>query len=162
MPMSAKPKIFALAACLVAAAAGISFRGANDEPAPSTWNKQAAASYLDARQTWWMHWPKAARDHETFCVSCHTVVPKRSVALAEFPIAALGGRGLAILRRHARGYSYCHCSRRLSLVAAHSTELAVASRVPAARLRSAISEQSRHTPVGVHETPRHSDARAAT
>jgi hypothetical protein len=22
-----------------------------------------------------MHWPKAARDHDTFCVSCHTVVP---------------------------------------------------------------------------------------
>ena len=31
--MSAKPKIFAFAVCLVAVSAGISFRGANDEPA---------------------------------------------------------------------------------------------------------------------------------
>ena len=73
--MNAKPKIFALAVCLGAISAGVVFRGANDEPAPAAWNKQAAARYLDARQTWWMHWPKAARDHETFCVSCHTVVP---------------------------------------------------------------------------------------
>jgi len=73
--MNAKPKIFALAVCLGAVSTGVVFRGANDEPAPVAWNKQAAASYLDARQTWWMHWPKAARDHDTFCVSCHTVVP---------------------------------------------------------------------------------------
>src|SRR5258708_1834870 len=24
---------------------------------------------------WWMAWPTAARDHETFCVACHTAVP---------------------------------------------------------------------------------------
>jgi squalene-hopene/tetraprenyl-beta-curcumene cyclase len=72
--MNAKATIFAFAVCFVAFT-GVSFRGASDEPAPATWNKQAAASYLDARQTWWMHWPKAARDHDTFCVSCHTVVP---------------------------------------------------------------------------------------
>ncbi len=34
-----------------------------------------AASYLDARMDWWMGWPSAARDHGTFCVSCHTVAP---------------------------------------------------------------------------------------
>jgi hypothetical protein len=73
--MNAKPKIFALVAPLVAAFAVVSFLASGDEPAPTTWNKQAAASYLDTRQTWWMHWPKAARDHDTFCVSCHTVVP---------------------------------------------------------------------------------------
>ena len=39
------------------------------------WNENAAAAYLDARLGWWMSWPGAARDHETFCVSCHTVVP---------------------------------------------------------------------------------------
>ncbi len=72
--MNAKATIFPFAVCFVAFT-GVSFRGASDEPAPATWNKQAAASYLDARQTWWMHWPKAARDHDTFCVSCHTVVP---------------------------------------------------------------------------------------
>ena len=41
----------------------------------SAWDKKAAAAYLDQRQSWWMEWPKAARDHETFCVSCHTAVP---------------------------------------------------------------------------------------
>jgi squalene-hopene/tetraprenyl-beta-curcumene cyclase len=44
------------------------------EPATS-WNGKAAASYLDGRMAWWMAWPAAARDHETFCVSCHTAVP---------------------------------------------------------------------------------------
>jgi squalene-hopene/tetraprenyl-beta-curcumene cyclase len=39
------------------------------------WNPQSAAKYLDDRQTWWMNWPESARDHQTFCVSCHTVVP---------------------------------------------------------------------------------------
>jgi squalene-hopene/tetraprenyl-beta-curcumene cyclase len=35
----------------------------------------AAAGYLDARMSWWMTWPSAARDHGTFCVSCHTAAP---------------------------------------------------------------------------------------
>jgi squalene-hopene/tetraprenyl-beta-curcumene cyclase len=39
------------------------------------WNGKAAADYLDGRMTWWMGWQSAARDHETFCVSCHTAVP---------------------------------------------------------------------------------------
>jgi squalene-hopene/tetraprenyl-beta-curcumene cyclase len=40
-----------------------------------TWNPKAAAAYLDQRTTWWMNWPTAARDHGTFCVSCHTATP---------------------------------------------------------------------------------------
>ena len=36
---------------------------------------KAAAAYLDGRITWWMGWRSAARDHDTFCVSCHTVLP---------------------------------------------------------------------------------------
>src|SRR3954453_12654147 len=44
--------------------------------APSaTWSDKAAANYLDGRMAWWMSWPQSARDHETFCVSCHTVLP---------------------------------------------------------------------------------------
>jgi len=35
----------------------------------------AAAAYLDARMSWWMTWSGAARDHGTFCVSCHTAAP---------------------------------------------------------------------------------------
>jgi squalene-hopene/tetraprenyl-beta-curcumene cyclase len=41
----------------------------------SSWNQKSAAAYLDQRATWWMEWPKSARDHETFCISCHTAVP---------------------------------------------------------------------------------------
>jgi len=41
----------------------------------SSWNQKGAAAYLDRRQSWWMDWPKAGRDHGTFCVSCHTAVP---------------------------------------------------------------------------------------
>jgi squalene-hopene/tetraprenyl-beta-curcumene cyclase len=41
----------------------------------STWDQKAAAAYLDRRQDWWMEWPRAQRDHQTFCVSCHTAVP---------------------------------------------------------------------------------------
>src|SRR5213593_2899960 len=40
-----------------------------------TWSSKAAAAYLDRRADWWMGWQGAARDHETFCVSCHTAVP---------------------------------------------------------------------------------------
>ena len=45
-------------------------------PARSTeWGRAAAAEYLDGRQAWWMSWPRAARDHGTSCVSCHTTLP---------------------------------------------------------------------------------------
>ena len=40
-----------------------------------TWNPKTAAEYLDQREVSWIGWPVAARDHGTFCVSCHTVVP---------------------------------------------------------------------------------------
>src|SRR2546430_17735012 len=45
----------------------------------SSWDQKAAAAYLDQRQSWWMEWPKAARDHDTFCVSCHTRSEERRV-----------------------------------------------------------------------------------
>jgi squalene-hopene/tetraprenyl-beta-curcumene cyclase len=43
--------------------------------AQESWNPKAAAAYLDERSGWWMSWPGAARDHGTFCVSCHTLAP---------------------------------------------------------------------------------------
>lgn len=49
-----------------------------DQPAASiasSWDQKAAAAYLDRRQEWWMAWPRAQRDHATFCVSCHTAMP---------------------------------------------------------------------------------------
>jgi squalene-hopene/tetraprenyl-beta-curcumene cyclase len=47
---------------------------ADDGGTPS-WNARAAAAALDQRAEWWMAWPGAARDHGTFCVSCHTTTP---------------------------------------------------------------------------------------
>jgi squalene-hopene/tetraprenyl-beta-curcumene cyclase len=44
-------------------------------PGSLSWNSRGAADYLDARLEWWLHWPNAARDHETTCVSCHTAAP---------------------------------------------------------------------------------------
>ncbi len=82
-----------LAACLVAGIIAVcwhpetSAAGSKDPKAlaislhqPETkiaisWDQKAAADYLDRRAGWWMEWPKAARDHATFCVSCHTAVP---------------------------------------------------------------------------------------
>ncbi|MGB6264810.1 MAG: hypothetical protein WBF56_03630 [Candidatus Acidiferrales bacterium] len=46
-----------------------------EDPTLTSWNQKAAAAYLDRREDVWMQWPGASRDHGTFCVSCHTVVP---------------------------------------------------------------------------------------
>jgi squalene-hopene/tetraprenyl-beta-curcumene cyclase len=42
---------------------------------PAPWNAAEAAHYLDSRQTWWQGWKVSQRDHNTVCVSCHTVLP---------------------------------------------------------------------------------------
>jgi len=79
----------ALATCLAAGLIAVCWRAEiraadpkstasrSDQPGAiaSSWDQKAAAAYLDQRASWWMEWPRAARDHETFCVSCHTVVP---------------------------------------------------------------------------------------
>lgn len=39
-----------------------------------TWDPKQAAVYLDGRMDWWESWQPAARDHDTFCVSCHTAL----------------------------------------------------------------------------------------
>ena len=44
-------------------------------PSVQTWDKFAAAKYLDDREVWWQDWPHAQKDHGTVCVSCHTQVP---------------------------------------------------------------------------------------
>lgn len=86
-------RISALAACLAAGIIALCWHtetraGSSRDPKaipahllqPETkiatsWDQKAAAAYLDQRAGWWMDWPRAARDHETFCVSCHTAVP---------------------------------------------------------------------------------------
>jgi squalene-hopene/tetraprenyl-beta-curcumene cyclase len=59
----------ALAASLFPAAV----QAASNDPGP--WDSKAAAAYLDQRADWWMGWPQSARDHDTFCISCHTALP---------------------------------------------------------------------------------------
>jgi squalene-hopene/tetraprenyl-beta-curcumene cyclase len=62
-----------LLSCLVAAATV-----ACSHPAAkvsTTWDPKAAAAYLDYREGWWAEWTGSARDHGTFCVSCHTALP---------------------------------------------------------------------------------------
>ncbi|PYT14685.1 MAG: hypothetical protein DMG59_16560 [Acidobacteria bacterium] len=64
--------------CILATCSAVSLF-ADDTPSSAagstSWNEKAAAAYLDGRLGWWIGWPTAARDHETFCVSCHTVAP---------------------------------------------------------------------------------------
>jgi squalene-hopene/tetraprenyl-beta-curcumene cyclase len=65
--------ITALTMCLVAAAMASCSR-----PTPkvsNSWDPKAAAAYLDYRAGWWMEWTGSARDHGTFCISCHTALP---------------------------------------------------------------------------------------
>jgi squalene-hopene/tetraprenyl-beta-curcumene cyclase len=62
-----------MAICLVAGAFAEERPSSSAEAASR--RGKAAAAYLDGRLTWWIGWPSAARDHETFCISCHTVLP---------------------------------------------------------------------------------------
>lgn len=79
--------VAAVAMCLVSGAAV-----SCSHPAPkvsNSWDPKAAAAYLDYREGWWMGWQGAARDHGTYCVSCHTALtyalarPALRTALAE-------------------------------------------------------------------------------
>ena len=45
---------------------------AADKTADATWDRQAAAHYLDDREIYWQGWDRAQKDHGTLCVSCHT------------------------------------------------------------------------------------------
>src|SRR5580658_6406411 len=80
---------FALAAALLCAggltvcafqggrvlAAGNNAAKSAGTPAAIDWDRQAAARYLDSRETWWQSWDRAKKDHGTICVSCHTQAP---------------------------------------------------------------------------------------
>jgi squalene-hopene/tetraprenyl-beta-curcumene cyclase len=59
--------------CLTASLFSIPLDAASNDS--DAWNSKAAAAYLDQRAAWWMAWPSSARDHETFCISCHTALP---------------------------------------------------------------------------------------
>ncbi len=66
-------RLWALATCL--AAGLVTASSPPETKLADSWDQKAAAAYLDQREGWWTTWPVSARDHETFCVSCHTAVP---------------------------------------------------------------------------------------
>ena len=59
-------------ALMVSLAGSLSARG---EDVGVSWDPGKAASYLDSRAVWWSEWSGAARDHGTYCISCHTTLP---------------------------------------------------------------------------------------
>jgi squalene-hopene/tetraprenyl-beta-curcumene cyclase len=67
--------LIAVSCVFALSAAALKSKSTSKDDHAATWNRSAAAKYLDDRQAWWMNWHESARDHETFCVSCHTVVP---------------------------------------------------------------------------------------
>jgi squalene-hopene/tetraprenyl-beta-curcumene cyclase len=108
-------RAFGLAACFVVAIVAVGWRAetgaasfvdsmgtaaSSDQPEIKlvhSWDQKAAAAYLDQRAGWWMGWQRAARDHDTFCVSCHTAVP---YAMSRPSLrAALGEQGLSANER---------------------------------------------------------------
>jgi squalene-hopene/tetraprenyl-beta-curcumene cyclase len=85
-----------LAACVVA---GLILGGVRlQSESSNSWNPKAAATYLDQREAWWQSWATAARDHGTFCVSCHTTVP---YALARPALRTpLAEKGASVYEQH--------------------------------------------------------------
>lgn len=71
----AMTKIRASALLLLFLAAGASAHSATLSKTSDRWNATKAAAYLDQRIAWWTTWPGSARDHGTFCISCHTALP---------------------------------------------------------------------------------------
>ena len=78
------------AAAVLAACSHPEARGAR------SWNRRAAAAYLDRRADWWVEWPGAARDHGTVCVSCHTTLP---YALARARLGGPPDSGASLVQR---------------------------------------------------------------
>jgi len=66
-------KLFSIACILALIATGCSH--SRPTPIAKTWNRKAAAAYLDERERQWSEWPGATRDQGTFCISCHTSLP---------------------------------------------------------------------------------------
>src|SRR5438552_3423851 len=82
-------------ACVFVVILSLSLRA--DPVSPQAWDARAAATHLDGRAAWWMGWAGARRDHDTFCVSCHTAMP---YALARPALrSALGETGPSATER---------------------------------------------------------------
>ncbi|MGH9200907.1 MAG: hypothetical protein ACRD2A_06690, partial [Vicinamibacterales bacterium] len=71
-PAAVRRNLMLVVVGIVAALVATTHAAVSDSPA---WNPTQAAAYLDGRAEWWSTWPNAARDRDTFCVSCHTAAP---------------------------------------------------------------------------------------
>jgi squalene-hopene/tetraprenyl-beta-curcumene cyclase len=84
----------------------------SDTPAsaPTTWDRQAAARYMDSREVWWQAWDHDKRDHGTRCVSCHTQVPYALArpalrsALGETSVSPMESAMLADVEKRVRNW----------------------------------------------------------
>ena len=63
---------FTLAAIVLTGTMAVSLRASESEP---NWSPKNAAKFMDSRIDWWSTWQNAQRDHDTFCVSCHSAAP---------------------------------------------------------------------------------------
>jgi squalene-hopene/tetraprenyl-beta-curcumene cyclase len=63
-----------LIGCAIVSGAAPGVFAQGPSPLGSSSGLKAAAAYLDKRLDWWVHWPNAAVDHDTSCVSCHTAL----------------------------------------------------------------------------------------
>lgn len=85
-----------IAVCCLALASACT-RSETKTVGSKSWVPKTAAAYLDDRTGWWMEWSGAARDHGTFCISCHTALP---YALARPALrSALAEQGLSTNER---------------------------------------------------------------
>jgi squalene-hopene/tetraprenyl-beta-curcumene cyclase len=82
--------LLTLSACVIALSSIVAVLAGSNEVA--SWDEKGAATAMDDRLDWWMGWPSAARDHDTFCVSCHTALP---YALARPVLRAAAHQGEA-------------------------------------------------------------------
>jgi hypothetical protein len=77
--MSKARKRYVALACTIAFAFIHSLAGKAEDKAgvaaTDSWDRQAAARYLDSREAWWQWWDRAQKDHGTLCISCHTQAP---------------------------------------------------------------------------------------
>ena len=67
-----RTSMVALTIAVLSFGAAATARAGADAP---TFDAKAAAAFMDARQTWWQGWSNSQRDHDTFCVSCHSAMP---------------------------------------------------------------------------------------
>ena len=71
--MKLNARFLAISGSLLAALAVVlSYSTKIEADAEAAWSQQAAAKYLDGRETEWQAWDKPQMDRGTLCVSCHT------------------------------------------------------------------------------------------